>query len=151
MTTINRSALVPFSANDMFKLVDDIERYAEFLPWCKSTNIIDRATGGNDNSGEVIASIDISKAGIHKTFTTRNINTNASQIEMNLVDGPFKSLHGYWRFTALNESACKVSLDIEFDFSNQLLSMTLGPVFSQICNSLVNAFVGRAAVVYGRN
>ncbi|MDH5258415.1 MAG: type II toxin-antitoxin system RatA family toxin, partial [Gammaproteobacteria bacterium] len=90
------------------------------------------------------------KAGINKTFTTRNINTDNSQIEMNLVDGPFKSLHGYWRFTPLSDEACKVSLDIEFDFSNTLLSMTLGPIFSQICNSLVNAFVNRASVVYGR-
>lgn len=144
MTVINRSALVPFSANDMFKLVDDIEHYPAFLPWCKSTTIISR------DENEVTASIEIAKAGINKSFTTRNINTKPEQIEMNLVDGPFKSLHGYWRFQALDDNACKVSLDIEFDFSSKLLSMTLGPVFSQICNSLVNAFVSRAAQVYGK-
>lgn len=143
MTVINRSALVPFSANDMFKLVDDIESYAEFLPWCKSTTVINRA---EDNT-EVTGSIEIAKAGINKTFTTRNTNTE-NQIEMNLVDGPFKNLHGYWRFVPLDEQACKITLDIEFDFSNKLLSMTLGPVFSQICNSLVNAYVSRANEVY---
>jgi len=142
MTVINRSALVPFSANDMFKLVDDIENYPAFLPWCKSSTVISR------EANEVTASVEIAKAGINKTFTTCNINTEPEQIEMKLVDGPFKHLHGFWRFTALDENACKVSLDIEFDFSNQLLSMTLGPVFSQICNSLVNAFVSRANQVY---
>jgi len=145
MTVINRSALVPFSANDMFKLVDDIDRYAEFLPWCKSTNVISR--DATDNA-EVVASIEIAKAGINKTFTTRNENVAGTQIELKLVDGPFDHLHGYWRFAPLNEHACKITLDIEFDFSNKLLSMTLGPVFSQICNSLVNAFVSRANEVY---
>ena len=145
MTVINRSALVPFSATDMFKLVDDIESYAEFLPWCKSTKVISRA----EDNGEVTGSIEISKAGINKTFTTRNINTE-NQIEMNLVDGPFEHLHGFWRFTPLDDHACKIALDIEFDFSNKLLSMTLGPVFSQICNSLVNAYVSRANEVYKR-
>jgi len=162
MTVINRSALVPFSATLMFKLVDDIEDYPAFLPWCKSTHIIKREIDSDVISAEntnstadlnalntVTASIEIAKAGLNKTFTTRNINTNQNQIEMNLVDGPFKSLHGYWRFTPLDEHACKVTLDIEFDFSNKLLSMTLGPVFSQICNSLVNAFVSRAKDVYG--
>jgi len=141
MTEVNRSALVPFSASKMFSLVDDIEQYPEFLPWCKSTTVIERS----DN--EVIASIEIAKAGINKSFTTKNHNTE-NQIEMSLVDGPFKSLHGYWRFTPLDDDACKVSLDIEFDFSSKLMSMTLGPIFSQICNSLVNAFVERAMKVY---
>lgn len=141
MTVINRSALVPYSANQMFQLIDDIEQYAEFLPWCRSTQILSR-----DNN-EVTASIEIAKAGINKTFTTKNINSE-NQIEMNLVDGPFKSLHGYWRFSELDENACKVSFNIEFHFSNKLLGMTLGPIFSQICNSLVNAFVSRAGKVY---
>lgn len=141
MTTINRSALVPYSANQMFQLVDDIEKYADFLPWCKSTHVLNRS------KNEVTASIEIAKAGINKTFTTKNINSK-NQIELNLVDGPFKSLHGFWRFTVLDEKACKVSLDIEFHFSNKLISMTLGPIFSQICNSLVNAFVDRAGRIY---
>jgi len=145
MTVINRSALVPFSAKKMFMLVDDIESYPQFLPWCKSTKVIRRS----DDNSELVGSIEIAKAGVNKTFTTRNTNTE-NQIEMNLVDGPFKHLHGYWRFAPLDDHACKVSLDIEFSFSSKLLSMTLGPVFSQICNSLLNAYIRRANEVYKR-
>ena len=144
MTKIERSAIVPFSAEKMFKLVDDIPAYPDFLPWCKSTTVYSR------NEGEVKASIEISKAGINKSFTTCNINRNYSIIELNLVEGPFKSLKGQWRFEALQANASKVSLEIEFEFSNKLLSMTVGPVFSQICNTLVNSFVGRAQEVYER-
>lgn len=144
MTVINRSALVPFSAENMFDLVDDIVAYPLFLPWCKSTTIFMRE--GN----EVKAAIEISKAGINKSFTTHNISRDKKVIEMQLVEGPFQKLEGYWRFEALNPTACKISLDIEFEFSNSILSLSVGPVFSQICNSLVNAFVKRAQEVYAR-
>lgn len=144
MTEINRSALVPYSAEQMFKLVDDVRAYPEFLPWCKSTTIHERT------DSMVEASIEIEKVGINKSFTTRNTYQDKSLIEMQLVNGPFKSLHGYWRFDDLNDKACKVSLDIRFEFSSKILSMTLGPLFSQICNTLVNAFVERARNVYGR-
>jgi len=142
MTHIERSAIVPFSAEKMFKLVDDIASYPLFLPWCKSTKIYSR----EDN--EVKASIEISKAGIHKSFTTFNLNQSYSTIELNLIEGPFKSLKGHWRFEELKPNACKVSLEIEFEFSNKILSMSIGPVFSQICNTLVNSFVIRAREVY---
>jgi len=142
MTTVSRSALVPFSARQMFDLVDDIDAYPQFLPWCRSTQIHSR------DDQQVKASIEIAKAGINQRFTTCNINTGGEVIEMQLVDGPFKSLHGYWRFQALSDSACKVSLDLEFEFSSKVLSMTLGPIFSQICNTMVEAFVKRAREVY---
>jgi len=144
MTVINRSALVPFSAESMFDLVDDIEAYPLFLPWCKSTTVFLR------EGSDVEAAIEMSKAGINKSFTTRNISHDKVAIEMRLVEGPFQSLEGRWSFQTLNASASKISLDIEFEFSNKLLSMSIGPVFSQICNSLVNAFVSRAQEVYGR-
>ena len=144
MKIINRSALVPFSPEQMFKLVDDIAAYPDFLPWCKSTSIIERL---ND---QVKASIEISKAGIHKTFSTANINKANQRIEMHLVEGPFKHLQGLWRFDKLNEKACKVTLNIEFEFSNRLLDKTIGPVFGHICNTLVEAFVKRAQERYGR-
>jgi len=143
MTVINRSAIVPFSAEKMFKLVDDIASYPSFLPWCKSTKVYSR------DENEVKASIEMSKAGIHKSFTTCNQNHSYSSIELNLVEGPFKRLKGRWSFEELQEHACKVSLEIEFEFSNKILSMTIGPVFSQICNTLVNSFVSRAQEVYG--
>ena len=144
MTVINRSALVPYSAEDMFDLVDDIETYPQFLPWCKSTTIFVR------DGSNVEASIEMAKAGINKSFTTRNVSTDKRVIEMRLVEGPFQSLEGRWSFHSLDENASKISLDIEFEFSNALLRMSVGPVFSQICNSLVNAFVNRAQEVYGR-
>lgn len=144
MTEINRSALVPYSAKEMYLLVDDIPHYPDFLPWCRSSHEILRT------DTEVEASIEIAKSGIHKSFTTRNVLHPYESIELQLVSGPFQSLHGFWRFESLDERACKVSLDIEFEFSNRLLSMTVGPVFSHICNTLVNAFVTRAQAVYGK-
>jgi len=143
MTHINRSAIVPFSAEKMFALVDDISSYPSFLPWCKSTKIYSR----DDN--EVKASIEMSKAGIQKSFTTWNQNYQFNSIELNLVEGPFKSLKGCWKFEELKPNACKISLEIDFEFSSKILSATVGPVFSQICNTLVNSFVSRAKEVYG--
>ena len=143
-TVVNRSALVPFSAEQMFALVNDIGAYPEFLPWCKTTNILERT------SDKVKASIEIAKAGINKSFTTCNENTQPSLIKMNLVEGPFKHLEGFWRFDVLNEKASKVSLDIEFEFSNKILEKTVGPVFGHICNTMVEAFVRRARETYGR-
>jgi ribosome-associated toxin RatA of RatAB toxin-antitoxin module len=142
MTTVSRNALVPFTAEQMFLLVDDIDAYPQFLPWCKGS--ITHSREGD----QVRASVDVSKAGFKQSFTTQNTNHVGKQIEMQLVDGPFKSLHGYWRFEALSDSASKVSLDIEFEFSSKVLSMTLGPVFAQICNTMVEAFVKRAREVY---
>ena len=144
MTQINRSALVPFSASQMFRLVDDIAAYPEFLPWCCSSKIHERG------ENQVSASLELKKAGMHKTFSTVNYNQPGKMIEMRLLDGPFKHLEGFWRFHSLSDSACKVSLDIEFEFSNRILDMTLGPVFGQICNSLVEAFVQRAKDIYGK-
>ncbi|MDH5692579.1 MAG: type II toxin-antitoxin system RatA family toxin [Gammaproteobacteria bacterium] len=143
MVSIKRSALVPYTAEKMFKLVGDIASYPSFLPWCKDTQIHE------DLGDQVRASIEMSKAGIHKSFTTQNLAHGMELIEMSLVDGPFKHLKGFWRFDALSAEACKVSLDIEFEFSNRLLSSTVGPVFQGICNTLVEAFVQRAREVYG--
>ncbi|MDH5547785.1 MAG: type II toxin-antitoxin system RatA family toxin [Gammaproteobacteria bacterium] len=144
MQTITRSALVPFRAEQMFDLVDDIVSYPGFLPWCKSTNVIERV------EESVTASIEIAKAGLHKSFTTRNANEKGKRIEMELVEGPFKKLQGLWNFEQLNDKACKVSLNIEFEFSNKILDKTVGPIFGQICNSLVEAFVKRAQELYGK-
>jgi ribosome-associated toxin RatA of RatAB toxin-antitoxin module len=144
MQTINRSALVPFGADQMFRLVDDIAAYPQFLPWCKSSNEIERRENG------VKASIEISKAGLHKTFTTDNINLKNECIEMKLVEGPFKHLQGFWRFQQFDDKACKVSLNIEFEFASKILDKTMGPIFGQICNTLVEAFVKRAQDLYGR-
>lgn len=144
MTTVNRSALVPYSASEMYALVDDIEAYPQFLPWCKSSKVFSR------NEDEVRAAIELARGGIQRSFTTCNRLQHNKMIEMRLVEGPFHHMDGFWRFDPLAERASKVSLDMDFEFSNRILSMTIGPVFSQIANSLVDAFCVRAAVVYGK-
>lgn len=144
MTTINRSALVPYSAAEMFALVDDIASYQSFLPWCKNSRVLSRS------GDEVRGSIELSKGGIEKAFTTCNRMQKNKMIEMRLEEGPFHHLEGFWRFDTLDETACKVSLLLEFEFSNKLLGLTVGPVFNQIANSLVDAFCKRAADVYGK-
>lgn len=144
MTVIRKSALVPYSADAMYGLVADVERYGEFLPWCGGARILTRA----DDS--LTASVDIAYRGVHKSFTTRNRLEPGRCMEMQLVDGPFRKLHGYWRFDPLDAEACKVSLELDFDFSNRLLGMVIGPVFESIANSLVDGFRARAEALYGR-
>lgn len=144
MPTIQRSALVPYSAAQMFALVDDIESYPKFLPWCKTSQVLSRS------EDEVHGRLELSRSGMEKAFTTCNRLQKNKMIEMRLVEGPFRHLEGFWTFDALATDACKVSLALEFEFSNKLLSLTVGPVFSQIANSLVDAFCKRAGDVYGK-
>lgn len=143
MTTISKSALVPYSAHDMFVLVADIESYPQFLPWCGGARILSR------NEDLVEASIDIVYSGLHKTFTTSNRLQTDKMMEMRLVEGPFKHLHGYWLFEALDENGCKVSLDLEFAFANRLTKLAIGPMFEKIANNLVDHFQQRARELYG--
>ena len=143
MPTINKSALVQHTAAEMFALVDDISSYADFLPWCGGSEELSR------NDDEVSATVVIAHSGLNKAFTTKNRLQKDKMIEMSLVNGPFKHLHGFWRFEPLSEDACKVSLDLEYEFSNRLISMVVGPVFSQIANTLVDSFCQRAEVIYG--
>lgn len=144
MKTVNRHALVPYSAAEMFDLVDDIDAYQQFLPWCKSSKVLSRS------EDLVRGSLELSKGGIEKTFTTLNRIQVNKMIEMRLEEGPFHHLEGFWRFDALDEQACKISLLLEFEFSSKILDFTVGPVFNQIANSLVDAFCTRAADVYGK-
>jgi ribosome-associated toxin RatA of RatAB toxin-antitoxin module len=127
----------------MYRLVDDVEAYPQFLPWCAGARVIQR------QADEVHASIDIAHGAIRKTFATRNRLQPDKMIEMRLVEGPFKHLHGFWRFDALGEDGCKVSLDLEYEFSSKLLGLAIGPVFSQIANTLVDSFCQRANSLYG--
>ena len=144
MTRVQKSALVPYSASEMYALVADVESYGDFLPWCGGARVVTR----EDNT--VTAAVDIAYSGVNKTFTTRNRGEPGVQLEMSLVDGPFRSLHGYWRFQELDERACKISLDLEFEFSNKVLGLVVGPVFSKIANGLVDSFRERALELYGR-
>jgi len=144
VSSINRSALVPYSAAEMYALVDDVESYQAFLPWCSESVVLSR------EADEVRGRLSLSKGGIQKSFTTCNRVQKNKMIEMRLVEGPFHHLEGFWRFDLLAEDACKVSLDLEFEFSNKLLGLTFGPVFNQIANTLVDSFCTRATDVYGK-
>lgn len=155
MSKISRSALVPYSAQAMFGLVDDIKSYPEFLPWCASSKEFDR------NDQGVRGEVELRKGKVHKSFTTQNTNVPGESITMRLVEGPFKILEGVWSFQTLQGQAnnvsdggnvpvgCKVALDLEYEFSNVLLKMTVGPVFHQIADKLVDAFCQRANELYG--
>ena len=143
MATIHKSALVSYGVSKMFDIVDDIDSYSEFLPWCGASKVLKR------DGDEVQASIKIEHHRIRKTFTTRNRLQKNKMIEMTLLNGPFKHLHGYWQFMDLGKDACKVTLDLEYEFSSRLIDLTLGPVFSAIANSMVDAFCKRADDLYG--
>lgn len=143
MPSVNKSALVEYKPQDMFDIVNDVEKYSEFLPWCGSSSVLSRS------DDEVKASIEISHSGIKKTFVTLNRFQPGKIIEMQLVEGPFQRLHGFWRFVPIGDKGCKVTLDLEYEFSNKLLALAIGPVFSQIANSLVDAFCKRAQTTYG--
>ena len=142
MNQVSRSALVSFSAEQMFHLVNDVASYPEFLPGCSGSRVIE-STDEN-----MVASVDVSKAGIKKTFVTRNELRDGEAILMDLVDGPFKSLKGGWYFTPLDEHACKVELKLEFEFSSKMIEMVFGKIFNELTNNMVNAFTQRAKQVY---
>jgi len=143
ISVVQKSALVKFSAKQMFDLVDDIEAYPQFLPWCSGSKVLRRE--GNIVEGR----IDIAKAGFHKSFTTRNVTDPGGRITISLLDGPFKSLEGVWNFMPLRADASKISLDLEFEIASTFASLAFGPVFNQICNTMVGAFTQRAKVIYG--
>jgi ribosome-associated toxin RatA of RatAB toxin-antitoxin module len=145
MPSVKRSALVPYSAARMYALVNDIESYPRFLPWCRTTRIISRT------EDEVRATIEMQKGALRKSFTTLNRLQPDKMMEVRLVEGPFRRLEGFWRFDALRPDACKVSLDLEFEFAGPVVSRVVGPVFHQIANSLVDAFCRRAVDVYDRS
>lgn len=145
MIHIHKTALVPYRSHDMFTLVNDIDAYPRFLPWCKSTTIL------SQTSSQIVATITMGGVGLEKSFTTTNVIKTDESIEIHLLEGPFSQLQGRWTFQPLGEEGCKISLTMEFEISNQLLRMSLGPIFSKIVNSLVDAFVQRANELYGKS
>ena len=143
MAQVNRSALVMFSAAQMYDLVNDVAAYPEFLPGCVGSSVIDF----KDNV--MTASVDVAKAGVKKTFTTTNTLIENQRIDMMLLNGPFKKLQGGWQFVALDEQACKIVLALDFEFSSKLVELAFGKVFKELINNMVKAFTERAKVVYG--
>jgi len=136
--------VVPFSPTQMYALVDAVDEYSEFLPWCHSSEIHSRT------EDEVHASLALALGGLHKSFTTCNRLQPGKMIEIRLVDGPFKHLEGFWRFDEVEGGGSRVSLDMEFEFAGMLIDMAIGPVFHQMANSLIDAFIERAEHKYGK-
>lgn len=141
MPLIRKEIDVPYTPAQMYDLVNDIENYAEFLPWCSKSEVLSRT------DDEVRATLHLSGGGIEKSFTTCNRLQHNKMIEVVLVSGPFKQLEGFWTFEP-TETGCKVVLNLEFEMAGGLLSFAFGPIFSQVANTLVDAFNDRAKVVY---
>ena len=145
MTEINRTVLVEFTPEQMFALVDAIADYPKFLPWCGGATVI------NHDAGTTRATILINYRGIRRSFTTDNIKRAPTEMLLRLVEGPFRSLEGNWRFTDLAGRGCKVELNLRYEFAGRVLDQLIGPVFHHIAGTLVEAFVKRAGQVYGSN
>ena len=146
MKNIHKSVLIWYSPDEMFRLVTDVARYPEFLPWCDQARVIEHDAQG------MLAEIGIRLGGIQQSFTTRNTHEEGRSVGMALVKGPFSNLQGTWRFVPVGDGAqraCKVELDLEYGFSSTTLAALVGPVFDKIAASLVDAFVKRAETVYG--
>jgi ribosome-associated toxin RatA of RatAB toxin-antitoxin module len=143
MRKVRRTSLVPYTNEQMFALVDAIDAYPEFLPWCSKAVVHSRT------DTEVDATLEMSRGGLSKSFRTRNTAQPHDRIDLQLVDGPFRNLSGSWQFQSLGEKGCKVSLALDFTFENRLTDMMFGPFFEEICNRLVDAFTRRAAEIYG--
>lgn len=144
MTThIQRSALLPYSAAAMYNLINDVERYPEFLPWCSAGEVLER------NEDFMRAALKIAKGHLSQRFVTKNTLLPNEKVSMTLEEGPFSQLQGNWEFKALGENACKISLDLKFDYAGPIIKATLGPLFTQAANTMVDAFCQRAKELYG--
>ena len=142
MRSVERSAIVPYVPAAMYELVADVERYPEFLPWCEAARIESRSDDA------VVASLTIGLGPLRTSFTTANTLDGPQALIMTLVDGPFSFFEGRWRFDALGDSGCKVSLDTKFEFSSTTQDLLLGRIFESVCNDLIDAFTLRARSLF---
>jgi ribosome-associated toxin RatA of RatAB toxin-antitoxin module len=154
MKHVKKSVLLWYSPHEMYSLVTDIPSYPQFLPWCERAEVL-----GEDGSG-VTARLQLSFAGVGQAFTTRNENVPDESVHMMLVDGPFSTLDGTWRFLPLaspgssgsgqgGQVACKIEFELRYEFANGALELVISPVFDRIANTLVDSFVKRAEQVHG--
>ena len=143
MAEVQRSVIVPYSAQQMYELVDQVDLYPQFMPWCGG------ASETPLDEGRSHASITIDFHHIRQSFTTENVKRAPESIEMTLEHGPFRQLDGHWRFLALAPDACRVDFRLHYEFAHRMLEKVVGPVFHRIANSFVDAFIRRAEQVYG--
>ncbi|MGM0634026.1 MAG: type II toxin-antitoxin system RatA family toxin [Pseudomonadota bacterium] len=144
MTTIERSALVPYSVEQMFHLVDDIESYPQFMQGCQEARVLERS------ENEVVGELTLGKAGIRQSFSTRNRLDPPRRMEMSLVEGPFTNFSAVWTFDPLADQACRVTLRMQFSFSGGLMGLALNRLFNHSANALVDDIVARAGRLYGK-
>lgn len=144
MRRIDKSVLIEHSAEQMFALVDAVEDYPQFLPWCGGTQVKWR------DDETTVATIHIDYHHVKQSFTTENTKRYPVSIDMKLIEGPFKHLDGRFRFVELAPDACKVEFQVEYQFSNKLLELVIGPVFSHIADTFVEAFIARADKIYAK-
>ncbi|MEQ1662176.1 MAG: type II toxin-antitoxin system RatA family toxin [Thiobacillus sp.] len=142
MARVEKTVLVAHPPERMFELVDRVEDYPAFLPWCGGTELKIR------DASRTVATIHIAYLGVHQSFTTDNAKTCPHDMRIQLQDGPFTELEGDWRFIALGTDACKIEFRLHYEFSSKLLEAVLAPVFSHITNTFVDAFVRRADEIY---
>lgn len=145
MALVEKTVLIEQSADRMFELVDRCEDYPVFLPWCSHTEVRFR------DALKTIATLHINYHAVKSSFTTENDKEMPCLMHIRLVDGPFRRLEGTWQFKALAEHACKIEFKLHYEFSSKLFEKVIGPVFSHIANTFVDAFVRRAEQVYGAN
>ena len=138
MVTIKKNAIVPHSSAKLFELVDNVEDYPDFLPWCGDAKVIAR-------TNEITrATILINYKGVKQTFTTENVKTYPKQMLIKLIDGPFKKLEGRWQFIEIEAGACRIELELHYEFSNIILDKLISPVFNMIANTFIDHFVAQA-------
>jgi ribosome-associated toxin RatA of RatAB toxin-antitoxin module len=142
LQVIERSAIVTYTAAQMFALVDDVGRYPQFLPWCSGARVEE------ESPLQRLATVTVSRGPLRLEFTTRNTLKQDAQIFMRLVDGPFRDLNGEWRFEPIGERGSRVSFRVEFEFKNRLTAAALGAAFEALCADIVDAFVTRAHKIY---
>jgi ribosome-associated toxin RatA of RatAB toxin-antitoxin module len=142
MQVVERSALVTYTAAQMFALVNDVARYPEFLPWCVG------ARAEDVSPGERIAALKVARGVLQTEFTTRNTLQQDAQIHMQLMHGPFRNLTGEWRFEPIGTRGSRVYFRIEFEFKNRLSATAFNAVFESLCGTIVDAFVQRARTIY---
>ena len=138
MQTVRKSVIVPHSCQAMYDLVDGCERSPDFLPWCSGAEVVERT------AKETVARLDIDYRGLKTHITTRNRKTAPKRITLEMVEGPFSSFHGEWKFAALGEAGCRVELALEYDLKSGALDRLLAPVFGYIAETMVERFVERA-------
>ncbi len=143
MTEIIKTTVVPYTPEEMYVLVNDIESYPTFLPWCTAAKIL------SQQEERLTATLSLALGKIKQSFTTENIMQDGAQIEMRLIEGPFKHLNGYWKFNLEDEESCQIQLHMHFEFKNKIIKHTLGKAFYKVMDSLVESFVQRAQQIYG--